>query len=127
MIRGRVDARREARVTLELRASDGQFQSIAGVVDTGFNGHLTLPLDVIRRLELEPRVPTNVTLATGVRSRLNTWSGQVRWHDGPRTIRILESEGMPLLGMELLQDSQLVVQVRVGGDVLIEELDGIES
>lgn len=127
MLRGRVDARREARVTLELRASDGQFQSIAGVVDTGFNGHLTLPLDVIRRLELEPRVPTNVTLATGVRSRLNTWSGQVLWHDGPRTIRILESEGTPLLGMELLQDSQLLVQVRVGGDVLIKALDRIES
>ena len=33
---------------------------------------------------------------------------------------------MPLLGMELLQDSQLVVQVQVGGDVLIEELDRIE-
>ncbi len=126
MIRGRVDARREARVTLELRDSDGQFQSIAGVVDTGFNGHLTLPLEVIRRLELEPLVPTNVTLATGVRSRLNTWSGQVRWHDGPGPIRILESEGIPLLGMELLQDSQLVVQVQVGGDVLIEELDRIE-
>ncbi len=126
MIRGRVDARREARVPLEIRAGDGQFQSIAGVVDTGFNGHLTLPLEVIRRLELEPRVPTNVTLATGVRTRLNTWSGQVRWHDRPRTIRILESPGIPLLGMELLQDSQLIVHVRVGGDVLIEELVGIE-
>ena len=36
-----------------------------------------------------------------------------------------ETEETPLLGMELLQGSQLIVQV--GGDVLIDGLDRIES
>jgi clan AA aspartic protease len=127
MIRGRVDDWREARVPLEIRAGDGEFQSIVGVVDTGFTGDLALPPGVIRCLALAPSAPTGVTLAGGKRELWNTWSGQVLWHDKLRTIRILEAGGTPLLGMELLQDSQLVVQIRVGGEVVIEELDGIES
>jgi hypothetical protein len=36
----------------------------------------------------------------------------------------LESDETPLLGMELLEGSQLTIQVRIGGNVLIEELGG---
>ncbi len=126
MITGRVNRRLEASVDIAIMGRDGQFQSVTAVLDTGFLGCLTLPSEVIRRLRLEPRAQTNVVLAGGVRRRWNTWIGQVLWHDNPRTVRILEAEGTPLLGMSLLQDSRLAVQVRAGGDVLIEELDGIE-
>ena len=124
MIRGRVNAGREAQVLLEVRGSDRQVHSVEAVIDTGFAGHLTLPRDVINLLELEPRGQTNVTLAGGARELWNTWRGQVLWHDRPRTIRILESRGTSLLGMQLLEDSELTIQVRAGGDVVIEELNG---
>ena len=42
-----------------------------------------------------------------------------------RSLLILESGGTPLLGMELLEDSQLTMQARINGDVLIERLDEI--
>ncbi len=66
---------------------------------------------------------TNVVLAHDVRVRLNTWNGQVLWHGRRLNIPVLEADGPPLLGMRLLRDCQLTIQVQVGGDVLIEELD----
>ena len=124
-IRGQVDARREAKVSLPVRDANGQFHPIEAVIDTGYDGCLTLPPDTIRLLQLTPSIPITVTLATGTRERLNTWRGQVLWHNRIRAIRVIESSGDCLLGMELLADSQLTIQVRVNGAALIEEMDEI--
>ena len=123
MIRGRVDTQREARVALEIRDTAGQAHPVEAVIDTGFNGHLTLPRAAIQRLNLAPAAPITVTLATGTRELLNTWRGQILWNGRLRTIRVLESRGNPLLGMGLLAGNQLTIQVRVNGEVVIEELD----
>jgi len=40
---GIVNADREATLPLLIRGPDGQEQHITGIVDTGFNGYLTLP------------------------------------------------------------------------------------
>ena len=125
MIRGRVDALRQARVQLEIESGDGRFESIDTVVDTGFNGHLTLPPQVIAGLRLVPDVPADVELATGTQEIVNVWRGRVLWRDRLRTVWVLEANGIPLLGMELLEDSQLTMQARINGDVIIERLDEI--
>ena len=122
-IRGRVDAQWVARVSLPVQDANGQFHPIETVIDTGYDGGLTLPPDTIRLLRLTPSIPITVTLATGTRERLNTWRGQVLWHNRRRAVRVVESPGDCLLGMELLEGSQLVIQVRVNGAVLIEEMD----
>ena len=122
MIRGRVDARRQARVPLEIRGNDGRIRSIEAVIDTGFSGHLTLPPAVIRRLGLEVDSQTNVILADNVPGRLNVSKGQILWHDRLRTVPFLAARGVPLLGMRLLAGSQLNIQVRPGGEVVIEEM-----
>ena len=124
MIRGKVDAQRQAWVQLEIKGGDGHFQSIDAVVDTGFDGHLTLSPELIQGLNLEPKLETNVILATGLREKVNTWSGDVLWHDRLRSMLILEPIGFPLVGMELLESSQLSIQIRVNGDVRIEKLEG---
>ena len=92
------------------------------VVDTGFSGHLTLNTVLIELLGLRPMQTVGVTLAGNLRRTLNTFRGLVLWHDQLRTVRVLEASGTPLLGMRLLTGSQLTVQVRDGGNVLIEEL-----
>ena len=69
--------------------------------------------------------PIDVYLATGSREKVATWLGNVQWHDGARSILILEASGPPLLGMELMEDSQLTMQPRINGPVLIERLDEI--
>ena len=123
MIKGKVDARRQAWVQVEIRDEDGRVQSVDAVVDTGFTGYLILPSEIIGGMALRQGPQTHVTLAVGVRGRLNTWRGYALWHDQPRLIQILEARGTPLLGMRMLEDSQLTIQARANGDVLIERLD----
>ena len=123
MIQGRVDSNKQARVSLDLRSRTGNLRRVDVVVDTGFDGNLTLPPGIIRELDWEPDLDVNVMLATGATDRVNAWSGDVIWHDRPRSILILEAGGPPLLGMELMEDSQLTMQPRINGPVLIERLD----
>ena len=124
MIRGRVDARRRAWITLDVGNGDRTWQPVAVIVDTGFDSYLTMPPGVIRRLGLELDRQTTVILATGVQRRINVWSGYIQWHDRLRPIEVLEAQGDPLAGMRLMEGSQLRVQARVNGEVVIEELEG---
>ena len=50
--------------------------------------------------------------------------GAVRplWHDRPVAVVILEADGEPLMGMNLLQGSRVTLDVQVDGDVTIDEL-----
>ena len=103
--------------------NQGSLHPVDVVVDTGFNGNLTLPLEIIGELDLEPDIQISVTLATGAQEEVNTWNGFVLWHNQPRLIQIIETGGTPLLGMRLLENSQLTIRVRVDGEVLIEKLN----
>lgn len=125
MIIGRVDVHRQAWVQLEIESNDGRLEPVDTVVDTGFDGHLTLPPQVIEELGLEPDEPSYVVLATGSRERVNVWRGNVLWHDRICKVFVFEASGPPLLGMELMEDSQVTMQPRINGHVLIERLDEI--
>jgi predicted aspartyl protease len=50
MIAGAVTGDREIVIQVDALAADRSFVSIQAVVDTGFNGFLTLPLDVLNAL-----------------------------------------------------------------------------
>ena len=50
MIQGVVNANLEAVVTLTLRGESGQEREIEAVIDTGFNGFLTLPTALVAQL-----------------------------------------------------------------------------
>jgi len=51
MMTGRVTANYEAVVEITLQDAQGQIEVSKAVVDTGFNGFLTLPLPQIARLK----------------------------------------------------------------------------
>ena len=52
MIEGFVNANYEPVVTLSLQGPSGNARDIEAVVDTGFNGFLTLPPPLVAELEL---------------------------------------------------------------------------
>ena len=112
----------EAVVPVPVLNRNGQFQTVEFVVDTGFDGFLALPAELIQRLGLEPYSSSEVTFGNGQWELWNTWHCRIRWHDQPRDIVALESRGEVLLGMALLEGSQLTIQARVDGAVVIEEL-----
>ena len=113
---------RQVMVPLEIGDGRGNFETIEVLVDTGYNGSLVLPSQLIFRLGLAPISRIRVTLGDNSRRRLNSWRGYLLWHDRLRSIPILESSGPPLIGTRLLAGSQLTAQFRNGGQVLIEEI-----
>ena len=122
MIRGKVNQALEARFTVEFMDGGGQIHAVEVVLDTGFTGALTLPPDLIRPLGLTLVGGRIASLANGELVRLNSWRGTVLWHGRPRRILVLQSDGVPLLGMSLLRGSRVTLDVLDAGDVVIEEL-----
>ena len=65
MIRGRVTPALEAQIALELIGNEGQTHTVEVILDTGFEGDLILPLDIIRRLGLTSVDDYRAILADG--------------------------------------------------------------
>ncbi len=52
MMTGSITTEREAVLRLSIRSSDGAEVTVETIVDTGYNGALTLPQDIINTLAL---------------------------------------------------------------------------
>lgn len=112
----------EAVVTVTIEDAGGVPQEFQAVIDTGFTGAITLPATAVYSLRLVAMRPVRATLAGGERLAFNTYGATVRLHGSPRLARVIEMDGQPLIGMELLRGSRLVVDVMEGGTVAIEPL-----
>jgi clan AA aspartic protease len=122
MIYGAVNVRREATLPLVVGNSTGQREVINTVIDTGFNGFLSLPSEVIVRLGLPWTISNPATLGDGSETVFDFYTGTVIWDGQYRTIDIAESETEPLLGMAMLYGYRLQVDAVEGGIVKIEVL-----
>jgi predicted aspartyl protease len=65
MIQGFVNVRREALLPLVVSNANGKKQVVEAVIDTGFNGFLTLPSIIITTLNLSWTASDIVTLGDG--------------------------------------------------------------
>ena len=129
MIKGRVVAREteanatrlEAQITIGIAGVDRVFQPENVIVDTGFTGSLTLPESIITRLGLTRYGRRPAIQASGEQRMFEIYGALVSWHGRPRPVLVYQSNSRPLLGMELLTGSRLIVDAWEGGDVIIEE------
>lgn len=122
MHRGRVSADQQALVTIDVFDGGGRPHSLEVVLDTGFTGYLTLPEDSIRLLGLPSVGQRTFELANGELSEFQVYLGSVAWHGRPSDVLVLQSDGVPLLGMTLLWGSRVTVNALSGGEVVIEEV-----
>ena len=120
MIEGVVNAAYEAVVTLPLRGPDGQSREIDAVVDTGYNGFLTLPPTVVAELGLAFGGISRATLADGSVVAFDVYDVTVIWDGIARYISASAADSTPLVGMSLLDRHDLSIRVRDGGRVLIQ-------
>ncbi len=127
MITGHVTASREAVVSLKVRSPDGPEHEIEAVIDTGFNGSLTLPPALIEKLNLSWRRRGQAVLADGSKSLFEIYDATIIWDGKPRRIAIDALDADPLVGMSLLFDHDLTVEVVTGGSVLIKARSRGES
>jgi len=122
MILGVVNIRREATIRLPVRDTSGREHEIESILDTGFNGSLTLPPAIVNTLGLSWRTRSLVMLANGAEELCDIYAATVIWDGRPRDILVEEAETDPLVGMALLYGHDVRMQVVEGGNVIIEAL-----
>jgi clan AA aspartic protease len=119
MIRGIVSADREATIRLTLRGPDSGDMDVEFVIDTGFNGWITLPSSLVSQLGLPWRRRGLGELADGSESIFDIFEANVFWDGQLRRIWVDEMNASPMAGMSLLVDCELTIQVWADGDVTI--------
>lgn len=119
MIIGSINADREAVLPLGVQ-NGAETQDYEAVIDTGFNGYLTLSSTEIIKLNLPFQSQVVVTLGEGTQANLREFLATVNWDGQPRDILVLEAEGEPLVGMALLYGSDVWLRILDGGHVRIE-------
>ncbi len=117
---GVVNGRLEAIITVFLLGSAGHAREIDAVVDTGFNGFLTLPPMLVADLALPVVGEGEAVLADGSEAVFDVHSVTVLWDGQPRAVETGAVGGDPLVGMALMEDHDLRIRVCNGGRVLIE-------
>jgi clan AA aspartic protease len=122
MMQGVVNLRREATLPLVVGNDSGQRQVIDTVIDTGFNGFLTLPSAIIMALNLPWSASDTVTLGDGSETLFDIYMATVIWDGEYHQIDIAASETESLIGMALLYGYRLQVDTIEGGSVKIEAL-----
>ncbi|MCI0392214.1 MAG: clan AA aspartic protease [Acidobacteria bacterium] len=122
MITGKVTGELEGTIELEVNGSVPPPQLVEAVIDTGFNGYLTLPNHLIGLLNLLPAGNRGAILGDGSAVILDAFLATVPRHGRDRDVLVLGAEGGAVVGMSLLYGSRLSMEVVVDGDVAIEEL-----
>ncbi len=114
MITGMVNADREAILRLVLYDANGQPQEMDTIVDTGFDGKLTLPPDVVQQLGLPLKRQARAVLADGREIVTKIYEVKILWDGQPRATSALETEAAPLVGMSLMYGYELNLPILDG-------------
>lgn len=122
MIRGVVTDEFEGWIDLAIVGDDRSAIGFSGVVDTGFNGSLTLPLAVIERFGGKRVGIANVYLADGSKTFSQIFELTILWDGRPLTIEVDAAETEPLIGMALLAGHDLQMRVVPDGEVTISAI-----
>ena len=119
MIQGAVNDAYEAVISLTVQGPSGQATEVEAVIDTGFNGFLSLPSTLVTELGLPFLTNESAVLADGSLVRFNVHDATALWDGQPRRVYAHISDATPLVGMRMLDEHDLSIQVRDGGRVVI--------
>jgi clan AA aspartic protease len=106
-------------VTLVLPGPTGS-NAVEFIVDTGFDGDLALPSNILRQLDAQPLFLSLRALGDGTLRECPVYQLAWEWNDEPRIVEVLALEHNPLLGTMLLEGCHLAVDMAEGGEVVIE-------
>jgi len=109
------------RVTLTLIGDTGR-REVEFVVDTGFTGMLALPPFLLEAVGATLQGSRQVQLADGTQRRTPFYTVQIEWDGEPRTVRATALDDEPLLGISLLREHHLHIEITDGGEVVAEPL-----
>ncbi len=122
MISGIVTGDHQAIIPVTVRGPTGQERNIEAILDTGFDGWISLPPSLVEALGLVWRRRGRALLADGSESVFDIYEATVIWEGLVRRISVDAAETAPLVGMGLLEGHEITLQVRTGGVVTIRAL-----
>ena len=122
MITGYVTSTREAIIRLALRSVDSREETIDAIIDTGFDGFLTLPASVVSGLALPFAGATRAELGDGSEAFLDAFEAIVVWDGAERSVVTLATRGEPLVGMAMLSGYRVTLDVVEDGRVEIRPI-----
>jgi clan AA aspartic protease len=109
------------RATLTLIGDNGP-TDVEFVVDTGFTGTLALPPGLLASVGATLEGIRLIQLADGSPLRTPFWTLQVEWYGELRVVRATALDDEPLIGIGLLREHHLHIEVTEGGEVVAEPL-----
>jgi len=119
LIEGRINDRYEPIITITVTTPEGDSREVEAVVDTGFNGFLSLPAELVEELGLPFLYSSRAFLADDRQVTLQTHQATINWDGQSRTVRASASGTTALVGMRLMEQHQLEMDVRREGAVRI--------
>lgn len=111
---GSVNSKLEATIPLTVRGPV-QKHVVTAVIDTGYDGSLSLPQSTVKTLSLLAQPKRKVTLADGTIRHLDYYEAEVEWNGQARNIAVMCIEGQPLIGTRLLKGCKLDAHFVNGG------------
>jgi predicted aspartyl protease len=115
----------EPALALEVRGLEGS-RSVEAVIDTGYNGGLTLPPDWIEAMGLREFGEENVVLADGSLKSIPTYLGYAILEEEAHEVVVAEAPS-PLAGTALLWGFSLYVEFEPNGLIEVAPLSDAAS
>ncbi|MCY7337167.1 MAG: clan AA aspartic protease [Chamaesiphon sp.] len=125
MMFGRVNQQREAILKLVIIGDGNSKIAVDAVIDTGFNGDLILPIEIVSELGLVPQGYQKATLGDGTISQFRVYATTVIWDGDRRLVEVNSATAGILIGMGLLEGYKLEVNATPNGDISLIKLDEI--
>ena len=114
----------EPGVTLIVLGANRGTVPVDFIIDTGCTEEVILPQDLIDRLNLIRVDDITLALADGTVDTFARYNARIMWHGNSKEVVAVNMGSEPILGMQLLQGSNLSVDAVFGGSVTITELPG---
>ena len=123
MISGQIDERYGMPVVdIEIQANDGKFHRKTAILDTGCNQELLVPGSLMDELGIAPSGDTVLNSATERGNIVATYHLKVRWRGDEIDVEAGETVTPLILGMGLCDGMKIVIEMRQGGRVWLEEI-----
>ena len=122
MITRSLNSKLEGYVPVTNQGPAGQ-ADLEAIVDTGFNGFLSLAPQQIAELDLEWSRYETAELADAQEFLASLFTAEVFWDGTWKTIEVAALGSTPLLGMQLLHGCRLLIDVVENGQLTIKPLE----
>ena len=103
MITGTINKKLEIAVDMPVYGCDGRHIDAHFVVDTGFDGEISLPPDAIEYLRLPKYRRRRTFHADSSSAIVQTYVAHIKWDDEVREVIVNPTEGNCLIGVQLLK------------------------